>query len=49
MKERVGSFVVDGQGNLVPNMDDEAMAERERREKLSKQQAAETSGTEVAQ
>lgn len=41
MEERVGSFVIDGQGNLVPNMDDEAMAKRQ------EQQVPENASTEV--
>lgn len=44
MEERVGSFVIDEQGNLVPNLNDEAMAERKRLE----QQATNNGGTEVA-
>lgn len=28
MEEKVGSFVVDPSGKVIPNLDDEAMAER---------------------
>lgn len=42
MEERVGSFVVDEQGNLVPNLKDEAMAIRHA------EQATDNGGTEVA-
>lgn len=31
MEERVGSFVKDENGNTAPNMNDEAMAEREKK------------------
>lgn len=30
MEEKVGSFIMDENGNLTPNQNDEAMAEREK-------------------
>lgn len=33
MEERTGSFIMDEKGNLTPNLDDEAMAEREKKRK----------------
>ncbi len=35
MDERVGSFIADGGGVLRPNLDDEAMAQREALKELS--------------
>ena len=43
MEEKVGSFVIDEQGHLTPNMADEAMAKRQG------QQAPENVNTEVTQ
>ena len=34
MEERVGAYIIDSEGNLIPDLNDEAMAARVRAENL---------------